>query len=372
MPRKVFIDISGSGFDSARLVGEQLISFTLFESMNSLTRFALRLETGRGTQFDAFIKNDENPFTLRLGTDYSLESPSVSTGKSLRLLWASRRLAGQSKLIFTFKGCCNGVVLNMHRAKEKHYHQQRISDIAQDLIEETGLKAQVGTSDGKFDIIGCNFPTGKFISRSLLPYAYSSEGRDWRYWVEDGKVVHFEPTFPTAAPLKFTNLFRDGWIKLRSPQIIKDVRNTAKQRSGKIEVVMYDPEQDRLVSKEIGENAGSFNYHGTGRPVERKFVSETVIVNRMRNRQTDLRPDQLVQQVGKSIWGRHGRGLYTLLGECEYEPGIAINKPAIVDLAGPFGFPDVNSGMWLVRAVKTIYNSGNVRSQVVLEKRWEK
>lgn len=371
MSQKFTIQVNAPGFDNSTLVAEQLIGFSFAESLSGCARFALKVETQNGRQFDSFVKNDETPFTLRFGTGENPDSGKQSRQKQLRLLFSSRKLIGNARAQFVFKGLCNGVVLNQHRAKDKHWKNRRISDIVEELIRDAGLQARVAQTEGKFTISGANLPTGKFISQCLLPLAYSQKGRDWRLWVEDGKTVHFEPTSPTGT-VKITNMFRDGWVKLKSPRIIKDVRSQDADRSGKIEVVMYDADTDRLVRKEIGEGAGQFNYLGQGRPVERQDVSESIIVNMARDRQTDLQPDKLVRQVGQTIWGRKGRSLYQLVGICEFEPGVTVNQNATVDLTGPLGLQDVNTGQWVVSGVKHINSGGAVKTMIVCEKRWER
>lgn len=371
MTTKFLLQVNAPGFDNSTLVGNELIGFAYQESLDGCARWALNVETQDGRRYDSFVKNDETPFTIRFGTQQNTDGPKLSRQKSLRTLQTNRQLIGNARAMFTFKGCCNGVALNMHRAPDKRWSKRKISDIVKELIEAAGLQAQVEQSEGKFDIAGCNQPTGQFISRYLARFAYSSKGRDWRLWVEDGKTVHFEPLRPTGN-LRFTNLSKDGLIKLHSPQVIKDTRDQAINRSGKIEVRMYDPDSDRLVKREIGESQGAFNYFGSGRPVEREHVSETILVNMQKDRNTDMQPDRLVRQVGQSIWGRKGRCLYRLIGLCDYEPGISVNQQATVELAGPLGTSDVNSGTWVVSTVKNINARGSTKTWVALEKRWER
>ena len=371
MSQKFTIQVNAPGFDNSSLVAEQLIGFSFAESLSGCARFALKVETQNARQYDSFIKNDETPFTLRFGTNENPDAPKQSRQKSLRVLFSTRKLIGNARAQFVFKGTCNGVLLNRHRTKDKHWNKKRISEIVEELISDAGLTPKVAQTEGKFTLSGANLPTGKFINQSILPYAFSQKGRDWRLWVEDGKTVHFEPTTPSGS-VKFTNLYRDGWVKLKSPRVIKDTRMQDVDRSGKIEVVMYDADNDRLVRQEIGEGAGQFNYLGSGRPVERKHVSESLIINMARDRQTDLQPDKLVRQVGQTVWGRYGRSLYRLVGMCEFEPGISINQTATVDLTGPLGTQDVNTGQWVVSGVKHVNSGGALKTMVVCEKRWER
>lgn len=373
MSEKFTIEINGPGFDNSQLVGQELIGFNFVESLDGCARFALMLETQSGRKWDGFIKNDEQPFSLRFGTGSAgTDGPRMSTLKTLRLLWSGRRLSGGAKAIYTFKGTCNGVALNLTRAKDKYWKERRISEIAEELIRDAGLQAAVGKTEGKFNLMGGNITTGKYLRNVLLPLAYSNRGSNWRFWVEDGRRVHFEPMKPTRGRVRFTNLYRDGWVKLKSPMVVKDTRFNAQLRSGKIEVLAYDPDSERVVRREVGENQGNFSYLGGGRPVERKKVSETIIINAQRNRQTSVNPQQLVQRVGETLWGQHGRTLYRLIGECEYEPGISVGQQVTVDLAGPLGVQDVNNGTWIVHSVRHYNTRGRVKTWVMLEKRWER
>lgn len=373
MSRKVTMQINAPGFQNDKLVGQELVGFNYIETLEGCSRFAVVVQSQRGSAWNSFIKNDEESFTMRIGTEHNTVGPRQSRLKTLRTLWSSRQLKGNSSAVFAFKGACNGVALNFHRAKDKHWKQTTISGIVEELIEDAGLEPAVAQTEGFFTLMGCNLPTGKFIRRVLLPLAYSDKGRDWRIWVEDGKRVHFEPTKPDGQKLKFTNLFRDGWIQLKSPKIIKDTRYTPELRTGKIEVAMYDQDSERLIRQEFGENRGNFNYFGSGRPKEREHTSETIVKSYLKDRQTDVRPYKLVRQMGQTIWGEYGRGLYRLEGVCDrFEPGISVNSEAVVDLAGPLGATDVNSGKWIVAQVKQINSRGHTKTYVVLEKRWER
>lgn len=373
MSRKVTLQVNAPGFQNDELVGQELIGFNYVETLEGCSRFALVVQSQRGTAWNSFIKNDEEPFTMRFGTEHNVVAARQSRLKTLRTLWSSRQLKGNASAIFTFKGTCNGVALNLHRAKDKHWKQTTISGIVEELITDAGLEPAVAQTDGFFTLMGCNLPTGKFIRRVLLPLAYSDKGRDWRIWVEDGKRVHFEPTEASGNKLKFTNLFRDGWIQLKSPKVVKDTRFSAALRTGKIEVMMYDQDSDRLIRRKVGENQGRFNYSGIGRPKERENTSESIVYSYLRDRHTDIRPDKLMRQIGQTVWGEYGRSLYRLVGLCgNYEPGISVNQPAVVDLAGPLGAVDVNSGNWIVVQVKNINSRGQVKTFVVLEKRWER
>lgn len=370
MSEKFLLEMNAPGFEG--LVGDNLLGFNYVESMGGCARWAVSFDTQDNKLYDAFLKQDEVEFTLRFGTGMNTDGPQHSKKKLVRILKPKKRMAGNARITFNVKGTCAGIRLQRHRSKDKHWRERRISEIVDELVSEVGLEAEVEETEGKFNLMGCNLPTGKFIKRDLLPLAHSRSGNDWRLWVEDGRRVHFSPADPKGKVLRFTNLYRNGWLKLKSPELIKDRRFDAEDRTGKIEVVMYDSDRDRLVRKEIGERSGGFNYFGSGRPTERRHVSETVRVNYQRNRQTNLRPDKLVRQIGQTIWSQHGRSLYRLVGELEYEPGISVNQLAHVDLVGPFGVPDVNAGVWLVHAVKHLYSRGDVRTWVVLEKRWEK
>lgn len=370
MSEKFQLQINAPGFEN--LVGSQLLGFNYVESLGGCARWGFSFDTQQNRKYDDFIKEDESEFTLRFGSGMNPVGPSQSKLKTVRSLRASKRLVGNARVIFNIKGTCAGIRIQRHRAKDKHWKDRRISQIVSELISEAGLRAQVARTEGEFSLMGCNLPTGKFIKRQLLPLAYTLKGSDWRLWVEDGKTIHFEPTTPTGRILRFTNLFRDGWLKLKSPQVVKDTTYEPELRNGKIEVVMYDTDQDRLIRREIGENSGQFRYLGSGRPRERRHVSETLRINVQRNRQTNVRPDKLVRQVGRTVWAEHGRSLYRLIGQLDYEPGLTVNQPAIVDLSGPFGIPDVNTGRWIVHSVKHLYSRGDVKTWVILEKRWER
>ena len=222
--------------------------------------------------------------------------------------------------------------------------------------------------------MGCNIPTGRFVKNHLLPLAYTEKGRDWRFWVENGKTVHFAPSDPRGGgkPLRFTNRFRDGWFILNSPKIIKDTQFETGLRSGKIEMMMYDADRNQLIRQDVGEHSGNFNYAASGRPKERKHVSETIRVNYQQGRQTDLRANKLLRNVGQTIWGQHGRSLYRLVALMDYEPGIRVNAPAFVDLVDPLDLPDASTGNWIVHTVKHLYSRGTTKTWVRLEKRWER
>lgn len=372
MSAKFTLQINAPGFGD--LVGEDLIGFNFVESMGGCARWAISFDTQDNRRYDSLIKNDEFDFSLRFGTEMNTDGPRRSELKHVRLLRSQKQMGGNARIVFNMKGTCSGIAIQRHRAKDKHWRERRISQIVDELVSEIdGLFAQVEQTEGQFSLMGCNLPTGKYINRFLLPLAYARRGRDWRFWIENGKTVHFEPTKPDPSnPYHFTNLHREGWLKLKSPKIIKDTRFEPELRSGKIEVMMYDSDQDRLIRREVGEGAGQFNYFGDGRPRERQHVSETHRVNFQRDRQTNLRPDKLVRQMGQTIWGQHGRGLYRLVGQLDYEPGLTINRIAYVDLSGPFGIPDVNTGTWIVHSVKHLYSRGDVKTWVMLEKRWER
>jgi len=368
---KFTLQINAPGFSN--LVGDELIGFNFEESLEGCARWAFSFDTQDNSKYSNFIKDDESDFTFRFGTGMNTDGPSYSPLKSGRLLLAKKRLIGNGHIIFNLKGACSGVAIQKHRAKDKHWKDAKISDVVSELLSEfRGLSPKVESTEGQFTLMGCNQPTGKYISKSLLPLAYSQQGADWRFWVEDGKTVHFSPTNPKGEPYRFTNLFRSGWLKMKSPEVIKDTRFDTHLNTGRIEVVMYDTDTDRLVRREVDENSGNFNYLGSGRPVNRNFVSQTFNINMLKERQTNLRPDKLVQQVGRTIWSRYARSLYRISCELDYEPGISIGRPAVVDLSGPFGLPDQNTGNWLIHTVKHTYSRGDVKTWVVLEKRWER
>lgn len=371
MSEKFLIDINRPEFKN--LSGTELTGFSFLETLDGCARWSLIFSTQRQGDFDDLIKNDETEFTLRIGTRLNPSGPQYSTQKTVRILRAQKMISAGRGVTFNFKGACSGIKLQRHRAKDKQWEDKRISEIVQELVDDVGLESNVQRTEGKFSLMGCNLPTAQFINRQLLPLAYARRGNDWRLWVEDGKTVRFEPLRPLgSSTLRFTNTFRENWIKLRNPKVVKDTLNEARRRRGKIEVMMYDSDRDRLIRNEVGERRGQFQYLSSrGRPVEREHVSESIRVNYQRDRQTNLRPDKLVRQMGQNIWGRHARSLYRLIGEVGYEPGIRVNTAAIVDLVGAFQIPDQNSGVWVVQAVKHTYSRGQPRSWVALEKRWE-
>lgn len=379
MSEKFFLRVNLPEFDG--LVGDELIGFSYIESMGGCARWAMSFDTQENRRYDPILKYDEFEFTLRYGTSMpNTDGSFASKLKRVRVLRSKKWLGGNARVIFNLRGTCAGVRLQRHRSKDKHWKNTRISGIVQDLIDEIGLKHKVASTEGFFSLMGCNLPTGRFIDRHLLPLAYNQQaGRDWRFWVEDGQRVHFEPTRPNGIlpngfvkPYYFTNLYREDWFKLKSPRLIKDNRFDPQLNTGKIEVMMFDSDRDRLVRKTIGENTGGFNYFGRGRPLERRQTSHTKVINYQQGRQTTLNPDQLTTQVGRTLWGQHGRSLYRIMGELEFAPGISINHLAFVELSGPFDIPDVNTGFWVVHSVKHLYSRGDVKTWVVLEKRWER
>jgi len=371
MSNKFNLQLFAPGFSSD--INQELLGFNYIESMGGCSRWAMSFSTQDDSKYNSLLKNDELDFSFRFGTSMNTDGPQQSTLKHVRILHAKKRLFGRAKVIFTLRGTCSGIAIQKHRAKDKHWKDKRISEIVTDLLQDfDSLTPQIEKTRGKFSLMGCNLPTGSFIRRFLLPFAFGSKGTDWRFWVEDGKKVHFEPLKPKGRPYRFTNLFRDNWLKMKSPQVVKDTRFESELDYGKVEVVMLDPDHHRLIRETVSDKNSKLNYLARrGRPTPREHTARTRRLGLQQRRQTDVSPQTLVQNVSQTLWGRHSRSLYRLTGELDYEPGISVNHLAMVDLAGPFGAPDINTGMWVVHSVKHLYSHGSIRTWVLLEKRWE-
>mgnify|MGYP005607344165 CR=1 FL=1 len=369
----IIAELYASGITPSSLMGGPLISFSFEESMSGCASYAIKIKSDSASKYDGFIRDDQTPFGFLFGTSVPTgDLPSRSNQKKLLLLQARKKLVSNTSATYLFRGCCGGILLSRHRAKDKSWDNELISKMVRDLIEDVGLQADVATTEGKFKLMGCNQPTAEFISKTLLPLAFSQTGRDWRFWVKDGKEVVFRPTKPVGTTVKFSNTLKNGYVHLLGPEVIKDTRFQEEQRSGKIEVVMYDESSGRLIQKEFGESKGQFNYlGGRGRPIERQSVSETIIASMQKGRHTDVSPDKVVTRIGQTLWGRYGRSLYRIQSEIPYSPGLAINSPANVSLTGPLGESDANSGQWVVFGARHSVTSGVARSWVTLEKRWE-
>jgi hypothetical protein len=281
---------------------------------------------------------------------------------------------------FSLRGLCHGNVLRRHRFKDGVF-KDSISNIAKTLITDAGLKIDTVPTTGTYNISNGSSPTGSFIKNNLLPLASSTAGADWRFWVRNGDTVVFRPTdLSVVSNIKMTDntdAHSPNFLHLQVPELIKDTLHQPDRNDGKIEVRSVD--SLRVTSKgpsvndiTISDNNSGFRQLTSGRPSARDKVSKTIPTFRNNKRNVDLQTRDASLKEGQNRWSMNARSLYRLIGRVPFtagvRPGILVN----VLLQRTFGEVDINSGPWLVHTVRSVCTHGQLKSIVLLEKRWEK
>jgi len=169
---------------NARLVS--LLYVHTFYSPDKLWVVARDLEW---SYFDGFLEEDAE-VNFRLG----VETEEEQRWSDERKLVVSAAQPGYHPDMIEMTAMCEAGAAEMnHTCSRKIFTDKRISEMVQELADESGIDTQIEQTEGKFSLCQGCLTDGAFVRQVLLPLAYNSSRYDYLCYTKSGMTLVFEP-----------------------------------------------------------------------------------------------------------------------------------------------------------------------------------